>query len=122
MLLMLSLTIPMFFILLLHCRPAPSINFTVMPSTTTGEKLDLSKLTDEEAKHVWEVVQRDFDLRKKEEDRLGQVTKTKGFVRRQSYRRSTFIIPLKSLGVGSYKAQAVLNDILLEMISRFHVK
>ncbi|AWP12617.1 putative melanophilin-like, partial [Scophthalmus maximus] len=54
-----------------------------MPSTTTGEKLDLSKLTDEEAKHVWEVVQRDFDLRKKEEDRLGQVTKTKGFVRRQ---------------------------------------
>ncbi|XP_047193220.1 melanophilin isoform X3 [Scophthalmus maximus] len=44
-----------------------------MPSTTTGEKLDLSKLTDEEAKHVWEVVQRDFDLRKKEEDRLGEL-------------------------------------------------
>ncbi|KAK7939028.1 hypothetical protein WMY93_002354 [Mugilogobius chulae] len=37
----------------------------------TGKKLDLSKLTDEEAKHVWEVIQRDFDLRKKEEDRLG---------------------------------------------------
>lgn len=35
-----------------------------------GRKLDLSKLTDEEAKHVWEVVQRDFDLRKKEEERL----------------------------------------------------
>ncbi|XP_075790151.1 melanophilin isoform X5 [Pelodiscus sinensis] len=35
-----------------------------------GRKLDLSKLTDEEAKHVWDVVQRDFDLRKKEEERL----------------------------------------------------
>ncbi|KAI3355916.1 hypothetical protein L3Q82_004465 [Scortum barcoo] len=50
--------------------------FTIMPGTTTGKKLDLSKLTDEEAKHVWEVVQRDFDLRKKEEDRLGEL-KTK---------------------------------------------
>ncbi|XP_010014021.1 PREDICTED: melanophilin [Nestor notabilis] len=38
-----------------------------------GRKLDLSKLTDEEAKHVWEVVQRDFDLRKKEEERLGEL-------------------------------------------------
>ncbi|XP_040004329.1 melanophilin isoform X2 [Xiphias gladius] len=47
-----------------------------MPGSTTGRKLDLSKLTDEEAKHVWEVVQRDFDLRKKEEDRLGEL-KTK---------------------------------------------
>ncbi|OWK04867.1 hypothetical protein Celaphus_00002807 [Cervus elaphus hippelaphus] len=35
-----------------------------------GKTLDLSKLTDEEAKHVWEVVQRDFDLRRKEEERL----------------------------------------------------
>ncbi|XP_005863750.1 PREDICTED: melanophilin isoform X2 [Myotis brandtii] len=35
-----------------------------------GKKLDLSKLTDEEAKHVWEVVQRDFELRRKEEERL----------------------------------------------------
>ncbi|XP_036425691.1 melanophilin a isoform X1 [Colossoma macropomum] len=35
------------------------------------KKLDLSRLTDEEAKHVWEVIQRDFDLRKKEEERLG---------------------------------------------------
>uniref|UniRef100_A0A670XVE6 RabBD domain-containing protein n=1 Tax=Pseudonaja textilis TaxID=8673 RepID=A0A670XVE6_PSETE len=35
-----------------------------------GKKLDLSRLTDEEAKHVWEVVQRDLDLRKKEEERL----------------------------------------------------
>lgn len=34
-------------------------------------KLDLSRLTDEEAKHVWEVIQRDFNLRKKEEERLG---------------------------------------------------
>ncbi|XP_060945198.1 melanophilin [Limanda limanda] len=47
-----------------------------MPGTATGKKLDLSRLTDEEAKHVWDVVQRDFDLRKKEEDRLGDL-KTK---------------------------------------------
>uniref|UniRef100_A0A3P9C7X5 Melanophilin n=1 Tax=Maylandia zebra TaxID=106582 RepID=A0A3P9C7X5_9CICH len=47
-----------------------------MPGSTAGKKLDLSKLTDEEAQHVWEVVQRDFDLRKKEEDRLGDL-KTK---------------------------------------------
>ncbi|XP_074857509.1 melanophilin isoform X2 [Carettochelys insculpta] len=38
-----------------------------------GRKLDLSKLTDEEAKHVWDVVQRDFDLRKKEEERLEEL-------------------------------------------------
>ncbi|XP_028292471.1 melanophilin isoform X2 [Gouania willdenowi] len=44
-----------------------------MPATMAGKKLDLSKLTDEEAKHVWEVIQRDFDLRKKEEDRLGEL-------------------------------------------------
>lgn len=37
------------------------------------KKLDLSRLTDEEAKHVWEVIQRDFELRKKEEERLGCV-------------------------------------------------
>uniref|UniRef100_A0A3P9KFZ1 RabBD domain-containing protein n=2 Tax=Oryzias TaxID=8089 RepID=A0A3P9KFZ1_ORYLA len=36
-------------------------------------KLDLSRLTDEEAKHVWEVIQRDFNLRKKEEERLGEL-------------------------------------------------
>ncbi|XP_041118968.1 rab effector MyRIP-like isoform X2 [Polyodon spathula] len=42
-----------------------------MISGIMGKKLDLSKLTDEEAKHVWEVILRDFDLRKKEEDRLG---------------------------------------------------
>ncbi|XP_040888425.1 melanophilin a isoform X2 [Toxotes jaculatrix] len=36
-------------------------------------KLDLSRLTDEEAKHVWEVIQRDFSLRKKEEERLGEL-------------------------------------------------
>ncbi|XP_028998726.1 melanophilin a isoform X2 [Betta splendens] len=39
-------------------------------------KLDLSRLTDEEAKHIWEVIQRDFSLRKKEEQRLGEL-KTK---------------------------------------------
>lgn len=42
-----------------------------MPGGSTGKKLDLTKLTDAEAEHVWTVVQRDFDLRKKEEDRLG---------------------------------------------------
>uniref|UniRef100_A0A8C6WG86 RabBD domain-containing protein n=1 Tax=Neogobius melanostomus TaxID=47308 RepID=A0A8C6WG86_9GOBI len=36
-------------------------------------KLDLSRLTDEEAKHVWEVIQRDFTLRKTEEQRLGEL-------------------------------------------------
>uniref|UniRef100_UPI0037E92532 melanophilin a n=1 Tax=Semicossyphus pulcher TaxID=241346 RepID=UPI0037E92532 len=36
-------------------------------------KLDLTRLTDEEAKHVWEVIQRDFNLRKKEEERLGEL-------------------------------------------------
>ncbi|KAG7471663.1 hypothetical protein JOB18_010908 [Solea senegalensis] len=39
-------------------------------------KLDLSRLTDDEAKHVWDVIQRDFNLRKKEEERLGDL-KTK---------------------------------------------
>ncbi|KAJ8282569.1 hypothetical protein COCON_G00050880 [Conger conger] len=41
-----------------------------------ASKLDLSRLSDEEVKHVWDVIQRDFDLRKKEEDRLGEL-KTK---------------------------------------------
>uniref|UniRef100_A0A8D2ZCJ6 RabBD domain-containing protein n=1 Tax=Scophthalmus maximus TaxID=52904 RepID=A0A8D2ZCJ6_SCOMX len=36
-------------------------------------KLDLSRLTDDEAKHVWEVIQRDFNLRKNEEERLGEL-------------------------------------------------
>lgn len=36
-----------------------------------GRKLDLSQLTDEEARHVWDVVQRDLHLRRMEEDRLG---------------------------------------------------
>ncbi|CDQ71233.1 unnamed protein product [Oncorhynchus mykiss] len=44
-----------------------------MPTTAVGKKLDLSTLTEEEAQHVFQVVQRDFDLRKKEEDRLGEL-------------------------------------------------
>ncbi|MEQ2247484.1 hypothetical protein ILYODFUR_009832, partial [Ilyodon furcidens] len=40
---------------------------------TMERKLDLSRLTDEEAKHVWEVIQRDFNLRKKEEERLTEL-------------------------------------------------
>uniref|UniRef100_A0A4W4GMT4 Melanophilin a n=1 Tax=Electrophorus electricus TaxID=8005 RepID=A0A4W4GMT4_ELEEL len=35
--------------------------------------MDLSRLTDEEVKHVWEVIQRDLELRKKEQDRLGEL-------------------------------------------------
>ncbi|XP_078233521.1 rab effector MyRIP isoform X4 [Pogona vitticeps] len=38
-----------------------------------GRKLDLSGLTDDEAEHVLQVVQRDFTLRKKEEDRLSEM-------------------------------------------------
>ncbi|XP_054880305.1 melanophilin-like isoform X2 [Poeciliopsis prolifica] len=41
--------------------------------TKMERKLDLSRLTDEEAKHVWEVIQRDFNLRKKEEERLTEL-------------------------------------------------
>ncbi|XP_060539646.1 rab effector MyRIP-like isoform X2 [Pantherophis guttatus] len=36
-------------------------------------KLDLSDLTDDEAEHLIQVVQRDFSLRKKEEDRLNEM-------------------------------------------------
>ncbi|XP_069081671.1 melanophilin isoform X5 [Pleurodeles waltl] len=49
-----------------------------------GRKLDLSKLTDDEARHVWEVIQRDFDLRKKEEERLEDL---KGKVEKESTKR-----------------------------------
>ncbi|KAM9248931.1 melanophilin [Dugong dugon] len=49
-----------------------------------GKKLDLSKLTDEEAKHVWEVIQRDFDLRRKEEERLEGL---KGQIKRENSKR-----------------------------------
>ncbi|XP_021113717.1 rab effector MyRIP isoform X2 [Heterocephalus glaber] len=38
-----------------------------------GRKLDLSGLTDEETEHVLQVVQRDFNLRKKEEERLSEM-------------------------------------------------
>ncbi|XP_006866841.1 PREDICTED: melanophilin [Chrysochloris asiatica] len=49
-----------------------------------GKKLDLSKLTDEEAKHVWEVIQRDLDLRRKEAERLEGL---KGKVKKESSKR-----------------------------------
>ncbi|XP_061044841.1 melanophilin isoform X1 [Eubalaena glacialis] len=49
-----------------------------------GKKLDLSTLTDEEAKHVWEVVQRDFDLRRKEEERLEGL---KGKIKKENCKR-----------------------------------
>uniref|UniRef100_A0A2K5CJX9 Myosin VIIA and Rab interacting protein n=1 Tax=Aotus nancymaae TaxID=37293 RepID=A0A2K5CJX9_AOTNA len=38
-----------------------------------GRKLDLSGLTDDETEHVLQVVQRDFNLRKKEEERLSEL-------------------------------------------------
>ncbi|XP_078407846.1 melanophilin a isoform X4 [Cetorhinus maximus] len=38
-----------------------------------AKKLDLSKLTEDEAEHVLHVVQRDLNLRKKEEERLGEL-------------------------------------------------
>ncbi|XP_048455111.1 melanophilin-like isoform X2 [Rhincodon typus] len=38
-----------------------------------ARKLDLSKLTEDEAQHVLHVVQRDLNLRKTEEDRLGEL-------------------------------------------------
>lgn len=43
----------------------------MVPSSGDVKSLDLSRLTDDEAKHVWQVIQRDFSLRKKEENRLG---------------------------------------------------
>ncbi|XP_041506160.1 melanophilin [Microtus oregoni] len=49
-----------------------------------GKKLDLSKLTDEEAKHVWAVVQRDFNLRRREEERLEGL---KGKIQKESSKR-----------------------------------
>ncbi|XP_040850217.1 rab effector MyRIP [Ochotona curzoniae] len=38
-----------------------------------GRKLDLSGLTEDETEHVLQVVQRDFNLRKKEEERLSEM-------------------------------------------------
>ncbi|XP_016093255.1 melanophilin [Sinocyclocheilus grahami] len=52
------------------------MRFKMMPNSSNGKNLDLSRLTDDEAKHVWQVIQRDFHLRKKEENRLGEL-KTK---------------------------------------------
>ncbi|KAM6152762.1 melanophilin [Erethizon dorsatum] len=46
--------------------------------------LDLSTLTDEEARHVWQVVQRDFALRTREEERLARL---KGKIKKESSKR-----------------------------------
>lgn len=43
----------------------------MLPISGDVKSLDLSRLTDDEAKHVWQVIQRDFMLREKEENRLG---------------------------------------------------
>lgn len=42
-------------------------------ASAMGRKLDLSGLTDNEAEHVLQVVQRDMRLRKSEEERLRSV-------------------------------------------------
>ncbi|XP_059355356.1 melanophilin-like [Carassius carassius] len=60
------------------------MRFKMMPSNSYGKSLDLSRLTDDEAKHVWQVIQRDFHLRKKEENRLGEL-KTK--IRKEDTKR-----------------------------------
>ncbi|XP_028297173.1 rab effector MyRIP isoform X2 [Gouania willdenowi] len=44
-----------------------------MVSAAMGKKLDLSGLTDHEAEHVLQVVQRDMRLRQKEEERLSEL-------------------------------------------------
>ncbi|XP_005326535.2 melanophilin [Ictidomys tridecemlineatus] len=49
-----------------------------------GRKLDLSQLTDEEAAHIWAVVQRDLDLRRREEERLEEL---KGRIKKESSKR-----------------------------------
>lgn len=55
-------------------RPCPPTHLhqqlSVARSGAMGRRLDLSALTDDEAEHVLNVVQRDMKLRKKEEDRL----------------------------------------------------
>lgn len=61
-----SYVFPAFIYFLLNSGP-------LLPSQSMDKKLDLSRLSDEEAKHVWEVIQRDLELRKKEETRLGCV-------------------------------------------------
>ncbi|XP_069839250.1 melanophilin isoform X4 [Dendropsophus ebraccatus] len=38
-----------------------------------GKKMDLSKLSDDEAKHIWQVIERDMNLRKNEEQRLEDI-------------------------------------------------
>ncbi|CAL8406763.1 unnamed protein product [Arctogadus glacialis] len=59
-----------------HVIQADTVQGILRKRSSMENKLDLSRLTDEEAKHVWDVIQRDFNLRKAEEDRLGEL-KTK---------------------------------------------
>lgn len=47
--------------------------------------MDLSQLTDAEAQHVWEVIQRDLDLRRKEEARLQGL---KGEIQKENNKRA----------------------------------
>ncbi|KAK1876231.1 Melanophilin [Dissostichus eleginoides] len=58
------------------------------------QKLDLSRLSDDEAKHVLEVIQRDFNLRKKEEERLGEL---KSKIQEEDSKRTLLLPPFRFL-------------------------
>ncbi|XP_045062183.1 rab effector MyRIP isoform X2 [Coregonus clupeaformis] len=49
------------------------VGLTVVPESAMRRKLDMSGLTDDEAEHVLQVVQRDMRLRKKEDERLSEL-------------------------------------------------
>uniref|UniRef100_A0A8C0C9T1 Melanophilin n=1 Tax=Balaenoptera musculus TaxID=9771 RepID=A0A8C0C9T1_BALMU len=78
-----------------------------------GKKLDLSTLTDEEAKHVWEVVQRDFDLRRKEEERLEGL---KGKIKQENSKRE--LLPDTAHLSNTHCAHCLLPYRLLETPKR----
>ncbi|XP_057406668.1 melanophilin isoform X5 [Balaenoptera acutorostrata] len=78
-----------------------------------GKKLDLSTLTDEEAKHVWEVVQRDFDLRRKEEERLEGL---KGKIKQENSKRE--LLPDTAHLSNTHCARCLLPYRLLETPKR----
>ncbi|XP_029560318.1 rab effector MyRIP isoform X1 [Salmo trutta] len=54
-------------------RLGQGVGLTVVPESAMRRKLDMSGLTDDEAEHVLQVVQRDMRLRKKEDERLSEL-------------------------------------------------
>ncbi|XP_064869406.1 rab effector MyRIP isoform X1 [Oncorhynchus nerka] len=54
-------------------RLGQGVGLTVVPESAMRRKLDMSGLTDDEAEHVLQVVQRDMKLRKKEDERLSEL-------------------------------------------------